>query len=897
MKRTSKKAVMMLFIVFSAILYPLTLKVGASSSDFRVVETFWGSVNNPLEVGPGDRGVPFSVIIQNIGRQAYSGLDALLYLQAPFSNVMGENVAQGYYAGSIPVGQTATLQFQLNIDASASIGSYSMIMSLRYGSGFALGETLTVPILLLGRVELKVSVDPPSLLPGSVNKLMINVSNEGTGYASGVSVTLNFPPGLSTIGGGDNHWYLQSIAPNEIKTIIVDAFAQSSLAGSLSQIGASITYTDAYGTSRAVSRTIGIRVLPIVNVPFTVAVKGSDLLPGTVNTLTLSILNNDTNPVSFVQATLTIPSGLGGILGEDNSWFFPSIDPSESVTFSAKLMVSSSAAGLNYQLTLTLSYLDPFGITRTESHVFGVQVLEIVHIPIAVAVKESSLLPSTVNILTFSMLNNQTKSVSSVEALLTLPTASAGGTPPLIILGQGNRWFFPSIDPFGSITFNVPLMVSSGAAGLNYQLTLTLSYLDPFGITRTESHVFGVQVLPASESVLLVSVAQNVLTSETTNELKIIISNVGKQTVSSLSVALSTPSTIVVSAGDNQWNFESVNPHENVTFTAMLFAPKTAAGNSYQVQLSLSYKDYLGNLHAETRAISLIFRAWTTPIIVSVTKSILTAGSFNEPTIAVANSGKAPVHSITINLSFLAATGAGAAAAGVSPIILPAGNQWYFDLLLPNKNITFSPKIFASLNSMDNSYQAQLSVSYVDEYGISHVETMSLGFSVRGAINLEVFSSQVIPRATVAGGNVTVTGDLMNTGNTRALYTTVTAKPSPIFIPTVEGSIYLGEISPNTLMPFSIFVGVRTTAANGTYPLTLVFTYRDDYGDKYTIEKNFDVIVGGTFAPSPRPTPTLTPTGTPTQVSIFQMIPYIIITIVAVFLVFMVYRRRRRSRR
>jgi len=775
MKRMSKKTVMMLFIVFSAIFHPLTLRAGASSPDFQVLQTFWGSINNPLEVGPGDRAVPFNVIIQNIGKQAYSGLNALLYLQAPFSTVMGENVAQGYYTGSIPVGQTATLQFQLNIDASASIGSYSMIMSLRYGAEFAFGETLTVPILLLGRAELKVSVNPPSLLPGSVNKLMINVSNEGTGYASKVSVTLNFPSGLSIIGGGDNQWYLQSIAPNETKTIIVDASAQSSLAGSVSQIGASITYTDAYGTSRAASRTIGIRVLPIANVPFAVAVEGSDLLPGTVNTLTLSILNNDAKPVSFVQALLTLPSG------------------------------------------------------------------------------------------------------------------AAGGTPPLIILGDDNSWFFTSIDPLEIVTFSAKLTVSSSAAGLNYPLTLTLSYLDFFGITRTESHVFGVQVLPASESVLLVSVAQNVLTSETMNELEIIISNVGKQTVSSLTVALSTPSTIVVSAGDDRWNFESVNPRENVTFTAMLFAVKSAAGNSYQAQLSLSYKDYLGNLHVETRVIGLIVRAWISPITVSITKNILIAGSNNEPTITIANSGKVPLNSITINLSFVTAAAATAAAAD---IIFPMGNQWTFDILLPNKNITFSPMIFAALKSMDYSYQAVLSISYVDGYGISHVEMMSLGFSVRGAINFEIFNGQVIPKATLAGGNVTVTGDLMNTGNTRALYTTLMVKPSSILIPTTEGSMYLGEISPNTLMPFSISIGVRTTAANGTYPLTLVFTYRDDYGDKYTIEKNFDVIVGGPLVQLPRTT--TTPRETSAQVSIFQMIPYIIIPIVAILLFVIFYRRRRR---
>jgi len=207
----NKRTIGTLFIVLTVILQSLTLRANAASQDFEAVQTYWGSAENPMEVGPGDRTVTLNVVVRNKGLQTFSGLDAALYLNFPFSNITGGNIVNAYYPGSIPVYQTATLQFQLNIDADGPIGSYSLMMSIHYQLGL-LGTSVFVPVLLLGRAELKVSISPYSLSPGSTNPLMITVSNKGTGTASKVSVTLTFPTGVSI--GGDNQWYFQSIKPN-----------------------------------------------------------------------------------------------------------------------------------------------------------------------------------------------------------------------------------------------------------------------------------------------------------------------------------------------------------------------------------------------------------------------------------------------------------------------------------------------------------------------------------------------------------------------------------------------------------------------------------------------------------------------------------------------------------
>ena len=653
----NKRAITTLLIAL-IVLQPLVLGVGAPSAIFQVVQTYFGSLGNPLEAGPGDKSVTFNVVVQNTGLETYSGLNAVLYLKFPFTNITGGNTVSSFFSGGIPVSQTATLQFQLNIDEGAQIGPYSTAMSLNYGAGLNLGETLFVPILLPGRAELNVSADPSFLPPGSTNVLMVEISNEGSGSASKVSVTLNFPLGLSVTG--DNQWSFQNLKPNEHGTISLDIYAQPSLAGSSLQIGASITYNDAYGTSRSISRVIGLRILPLSNVPLVLSVEGGHLQPGTLNTIRLDIVNNQTRPVSSVQASLTLPG-------------------------------------------------------------------------------------------------------------------ATGGTPPLVILGD-NSWFFRSIGPLSSVTFNVTLMVSSSAANANYQLTLTLSYLDPFSVARTENHVFGVQVLSASENVLTVSVDDN----------------------------------------------------------------------------------------------------------------ILTAGSFNEPSITITNSGEATLSSIAVSLSISTF-----ASQTTQNIILTTANQWNFDLLPPNDNITFPAKMFATLNAKDTSNQIQLSIKYNDGNGVNHAETISLGFVVKGAINFEIFNGQVIPRATYAGGNITITGDILNMGNTRALYTTVAAESSSV-VQSLEGPTYIGEIDTNIQTPFSLSVRIRKTANNGTYPMTVAFNYEDDYGVAHTVKKIFNVTIGG-FIPTTTPVQSRQNT---TQQGILSLPVLIAIVVVVIILcIVLIYLRRRRHRK
>ena len=487
-----KRTIVTLLVVLVLISQSLTLRVVADSQ-FQIAQTYWGSTTNPLEVGPGDKSVTLNVVVQNTGLQTYTGLSAILFLTFPFTNLTSGYLAQGFSSGTVSPGQPITLQFQLNVAEGAQVGSYSMAMNLQYGKTFGLGESLSVPVLLLGAVQMGASITPASLSASSINALTLTVSNEGSGTASKVSVVLNFPTGISV--GGDNQLYFQTIQPKENKVIILDAYAQPSLASSSVQVGVSITYADAYGTSRTVSRTVGLKVLPITNSPLTLTVKDNQLQPGTLNTVALDITNNQTKSVSFVQALLTPPSGNALVVFGDNTWFFKTIDPYKNAAFSAQLMVPLGAADTNYQLTLTLSYLDPSNVSRTETHVFGVRVLPAPKNVFIVSMKGTVLTAGSFNKPQVTLFNSGKGAAHSVTVAITLPQAAGATTSAAsIVFSAGNQWYFDSIQANGSVTFSPEIFAALGAIDTSYQIQLTVSYTDEHEVSRVETKSIGFSV-------------------------------------------------------------------------------------------------------------------------------------------------------------------------------------------------------------------------------------------------------------------------------------------------------------------------------------------------------------------------------------------------------------------
>src|SRR6185503_11565803 len=158
------------------------------------------------------------------------------------------------------------------------------------------------------------------------------------------------------------------------------------------------------------------------------------------------------------------------------------------------------------------------------------------------------------------------------------------------------------------------------------------------------------------------------------------------------------------------------------------------------------------------------------------------------------------------------------------------------------------------------------------------------------------------------GGNPNLVGNILNKGNTLALFTTIellnpsstnnvdnqkmTTSSTPmstddknnILLPASSFPQYLGDLEENSPLPFSIPLAMKNSSASGIYPVSLKVTYSDDLRNDYT------VITNGTVE-------FIAPVTTSNQGQAFlgnyTMIFFVMVAIVAVIIGIVILRRFR----
>ncbi|MBD0300443.1 MAG: hypothetical protein ICV82_09425, partial [Nitrososphaera sp.] len=104
-----------------------------------------------------------------------------------------------------------------------------------------------------------------------------------------------------------------------------------------------------------------------------------------------------------------------------------------------------------------------------------------------------------------------------------------------------------------------------------------------------------------------------------------------------------------------------------------------------------------------------------------------------------------------------------------------------------------------------------------------------------------------------------LTGNLLNQGNTKALFTTIelrsnsTSPDQSILVPITHTPQYLGDLEDNSPLPFNIPLAIGTNDDNsnssgfgaGNYPVSLRITYSDELRNAH------EVILDGTVQYSP----------------------------------------------
>jgi len=292
----------------------------------------------------------------------------------------------------------------------------------------------------------------------------------------------------------------------------------------------------------------------------------------------------------------------------------------------------------------------------------------------------------------------------------------------------------------------------------------------------------------------------------------------------------------------------SIDPApENATVILTYVGPEERFNSTVDVNLDGSFADsfrpningtwnvnasWLGDIKYEGDWSSVSFE-----VRPRVSLSILTSsnriigGSDNEFTVGIINDGKVPICAIEASLSL------------PDPLVVHGRNSWKIEYLNVGNSSTINFVIYAPETSIDSTYSGSFTVNYRDDYGESHTDTFPLGLVVVGRIELVLYDKTVRPEVVRNGSKIEIAATLLNKGTVSAMYVNASILPNPILRLTSESVTYIGEVEENSQSPFTLDAYIRGDAKNGTYPVTMKISYRDDQHVDHAFNTTFYLTV------------------------------------------------------
>jgi uncharacterized membrane protein len=201
---------------------------------------------------------------------------------------------------------------------------------------------------------------------------------------------------------------------------------------------------------------------------------------------------------------------------------------------------------------------------------------------------------------------------------------------------------------------------------------------------------------------------------------------------------------------------------------------------------------------------------------VTVTGQSLTAGFNNTVAISMQNNFYSALYDTDIVVSI------------PTPLSLIGDDHWHYDSIALGKTVNIGFQVYAPTSAIGSSYQASLTATYKQLGDISSTqESHSLSFSVYGWINMIIYGVQLSPSSVAPGGNATISGNVLNSGNLAAYNATATVE-SEALIPTSLSSAFVGEVDPNIPRPFSLLLKFKPNLSDGNYSITVKVTSIDN---------------------------------------------------------------------
>ena len=210
---------------------------------------------------------------------------------------------------------------------------------------------------------------------------------------------------------------------------------------------------------------------------------------------------------------------------------------------------------------------------------------------------------------------------------------------------------------------------------------------------------------------------------------------------------------------------------------------------------------------------------------------ILRAGMIETAKIIVSNNGDEEVKNVVFSLK-----------SESDSVKLLGDTRWTLNSIEPFSKRELVTQIFSSEEVISKPISFILDVEYIS-IGKSKKDSLSMGAYIQGQITISTYDVSIEN----IGGVLNLVGNLLNEGNTVALFTTIeiinsSSKISSNLTSTssqtgdlikqlplksLPSPQYLGDLTENSPLPFSIPIDIESNTENGKYMTKLKINYKD----------------------------------------------------------------------
>ena len=350
------------------------LREGVLSVKF--LDAYFGTEGSKIEVAPGDKNVPFTVVMSNVGTQDITGIKGKISLPAAFQSPSGRGVAiMADNDQKAKAGDTFALTFFIDVSDKASIKDYAGNVDLSFSRLRESGErneNFRFTYKLTGDSIVNLKPISGALTSIENNLVIIEVSNEGSAPLNNVDIVLQNDltsvssqsksiTNLENVIFDQTHWDVGTINPQSSVSFSFNAFIPESLKNEPLHLPMAITYYNAHGEVQTVTRVADFYINGLVD-PSIYGVKVIDL--SGKQTVVGEILNEGNSDGLFGFVTLK-PRGDSNI--KESTQYIDEIEPDSPVPFNIPIEYDGVGLMGKHDITIEVSYKD----SMREEHILS----------------------------------------------------------------------------------------------------------------------------------------------------------------------------------------------------------------------------------------------------------------------------------------------------------------------------------------------------------------------------------------------------------------------------------------------------------------------------------------------------------------------------------------------